>query len=76
MRKSGRREWFGDGYGKDKRGAHAPSNHLVLAKPQHNVTGAEVTADGLTVDDSSKGAAEVSQMIAFVALLDHEVVAR
>jgi hypothetical protein len=33
-------------------------------------------ADALTIDDSSKGAVEVSHIITFLALLDHEVVAR
>jgi len=36
----------------------------------------EVIADGLTVDDCSKGAAEVAHMISFMALLDHEVISR
>jgi hypothetical protein len=35
-----------------------------------------VTADALTIDHSSKGAAEVAYMITFLALLDHEVIAR
>ena len=61
---------------KNKRGARAPGNHLILSKPQQNIIGAEVTADGLAVDDRSKGAAEVSHMITFAAQLDHEVIAR
>ena len=76
LRKSGRCQWSRYGYRKDKRGAHAPGNHLILAKSQPNIIAAELIADGLTVDDSSKGAAEVSHMITFAALLDHEVIAR
>jgi hypothetical protein len=60
----------------DKRRAHTPGNHLIFAKSQQNIITAELIADGLTVDDSSKGAAEVSHMITFAALLDHEVIAR
>jgi hypothetical protein len=37
---------------------------------------AEVTADALTIDHSSKGAAEVLHLITFLALLDHKVIAR
>ena len=76
LRKSGRCQWSRYGYRKDKRGAHAPGNDLILAKSQPNIIAVELTADGLTVDDSSEGAAEVSHMITFAALLDHEVIAR
>jgi hypothetical protein len=76
LREARRRQWSRYGYRKDKRGAHAPGNHLILAKLQHNIIAAELIADGLTVDDSSEGAAEVSHMITFAALLDHEVIAR
>jgi hypothetical protein len=76
LRKSGQRQWCRYGYRKDKRGAHTPGNHLILSKSQPNIIAAELIADGLTVDDSSEGAAEISHMITSAALLDHEVIVR
>ena len=76
LRQSGRRRCFRYGYRKHKRGAHTPGNHLILAKSQQNIIAAGLIADGLTVDDSSEGAAQISHMITFAALLEHEVIAR
>ena len=42
LRKSGRRQWSRYGYRKDKRGAQAPGNHLILSKSQQNIISAEV----------------------------------
>jgi hypothetical protein len=53
-----------------------PRNHFILSGSQQRIVDAELTADGLTGDDGTKGAVEVSHMITFVALLDHEVIAR
>jgi hypothetical protein len=61
---------------KRQTGSPHPGNHLILSKSQQNIIAAELIADGLTVDDSSEGAAEISHMITFAALLDHEVIAR
>jgi hypothetical protein len=55
------------GHREDKGGPHAPGNHFILSSSQQNIIRAEVIADGLTVDDCSKGAAEVAQMITFMA---------
>ena len=76
LRKPGQRQRSRYGYRKDKRRAHAPGNHLILSKSQQIIISAEFAADGLTVNDSSKGAAKVSHVITFAALLDHEVIAR
>jgi len=64
------------GHREDKGGPQAPRNHFILTSSQQNIIGAEAIADGLTVDDCSKGAAEVAHMITFMALLDHEVISR
>ena len=64
------------GHREDKGGPQAPRNHFILTSSQQNIIGAEAIADRLTVDDCSKGAAEVAHMITFMALLDHEVISR
>src|SRR5215813_13742227 len=63
-------------HGEDKRRIHAAGNHFILSRSQWHIITAEMIADGLAVDDRSKRAAEVAHIIASVALLDHEVVAR
>src|SRR5205807_628090 len=74
LRKSGQRQWFRYADEKGKRGIRAPGNHFIFSSSQQGIISVEVTADALTIDDSSKGAAEVSHMITFVARLDHEVI--
>jgi len=49
---------------------------LVFSRLQWRIITAEMIADGLTVDDRSKRAAEVAHIITSVALLDHKVIAR
>src|SRR5215510_11441033 len=63
-------------HGEDKRRIHAAGNHFILSRSQWHIITAEIIADGLAVDDRSKRATEVAHIIASVALLDHEVVAR
>jgi hypothetical protein len=72
----GRRRSFGYPHREDKRRIRAAGNHFILSSSQQSVISAELTADALTIDHSSKGAADVSHMITFLARLDHEVVAR
>ena len=62
--------------GKDERGIHAAGNYFILSGPQQRVIGAEMVADGLTVDDRAKCAAEVAHMITAIAFLNHKMVAR
>src|SRR5215472_15452258 len=62
--------------GKDKRGTHPAGNHFILTGSQQRVIGAEMIADGLTVDDGAKCTAEVVHMIAAIAFLNHKMVAR
>jgi hypothetical protein len=76
MRKSGRRQWSRYAHGKHKRGIRAPGNHFILPSSQQSIISAQMIADALTIDDSSKGAVEVSHIITFPALLDHKVISR
>ena len=55
---------------------HAASNHFILSLLQQRIISAEMGADRLTVNDCAKSAAEIAHIIAFFALLDHEVIAR
>jgi hypothetical protein len=64
------------GHREDKGGPDAPGNHFILSSSQQNIIRAAVIADGLTVYDCSKGAAEVAHIITFMALLDYEVISR
>src|SRR5262249_42702048 len=63
-------------HGEDKRGTHATGNHFILSSSQWRIITAEMLADQLAVDDQSKRAAGVADIIASVALLDHEGAAR
>jgi hypothetical protein len=51
-------------------------NYFILPSAQWHIVDTEMIADGLAVDDRSKGAAKVAHMIVLVALLDNEVIAR
>ena len=62
--------------GEDKRRIHAAGNHFILSRSQRCFITAEMISDGFAVDDRSKRAAEVAHIVIFVALLDHEMIAR
>src|ERR1700730_13875791 len=64
------------GHREDKAGPQAPRNHFILTSSQQNIIGAEAIADGLTVDDCSKGAAEVAHMITLMGHRDNETILR
>ena len=68
LRKSGRCQWSRYGYRKDKRGAHAPGNDLILAKSQPNIIAVELTADGtvkitVTESDTAEPAPETPEQL-------------
>jgi hypothetical protein len=49
---------------------------LILSRSQRRIIDAEMSADGLAVDDRPKRAAKVAHMMTSAALLDHQVVPR
>jgi hypothetical protein len=55
---------------------YTAGNYLILAGLQRRIIGAEMIANRHAVDNRSKLAAEVADMISSVALFDHEMVAR